>query len=219
MANRRGSYSGDGIPPLAFVAEYDSLALEPATETIEYGDALGESEISELERTVEIFRSWNEEVGGRLQRKAIVSQLNEVAGLIGCDLSHDAESRAWKVMADLAELICVRTAEEGMASLAQRYSEFSELTQRIGVAVFDYEPARGWPPNDLSPADTTPRPLRVEGVLRLAAWLLPEDTRETWLAEWAAELHATTSARARLAYALSILVHAPVLARIESGLD
>lgn len=222
MANNRGQYVTDDPPtlfPHLFNVTLPGEHPAPSPDQRELGETLDDLEVEQLERTVLIFRAWDTEIGGRLRRKAVVGQLNEIGGLLTQDMPPGFEGRIWHIASDLACLARSQAIDVGMEPLADRYARLSEITRRLGAGVLAEAATTVKPRIDSSPAHTMPGVLRGESVLRIAAWLLPENTRDAWFSEWAAELHAATSTRARLAYALSILVHAPALARIESGLD
>jgi hypothetical protein len=57
--------------------------------------------VQELEGTARAFRAWDHRFGGGLRRKAVVGQLNEVAGHLEEHQAPDVERRLFQVMAYL----------------------------------------------------------------------------------------------------------------------
>nr|WP_165990188.1 hypothetical protein [Streptomyces sp. YIM 98790] len=82
---------------------------------------VGSEEIDALERAVEIFRAWDAQRGGGLQRKAVVGQLNEVGGMLAYDHPPGLQRRLWGVAANLAVLAGWMSHDVGMEPTAQKY--------------------------------------------------------------------------------------------------
>ncbi|SFD08234.1 hypothetical protein [Streptomyces aidingensis] len=82
---------------------------------------VGSEEIDALERAVEIFRAWDAQRGGGLQRKAVVGQLNEVGGMLAYHHPPQVQRRLWGVAANLAVLAGWMSHDVGMEPTAQKY--------------------------------------------------------------------------------------------------
>ncbi|MDH6136474.1 hypothetical protein P3T37_005902 [Kitasatospora sp. MAA4] len=92
----------------------------PVVDVYEPGP-VGAQEVDALERSVDVFRSWDASRGGGLQRKAVIGQLNEVGGLLTHRHPADLERRLWIVAANLAVLAGWMSHDVGLESTAQRY--------------------------------------------------------------------------------------------------
>ena len=152
MLNRRGLV-GAGAALTAGTAlsgaMYDWLHTDPATATGSpaashplYTDQaafnryeaapVGTQEIEALERSVEVFRAWDAERGGGLQRKAVVGQLNEVGGMLSYDHPERLQQRLWGVAANLAVLAGWMSHDVGMEPTAQKYFVIAAHAAREG---------------------------------------------------------------------------------------
>lgn len=60
----------------------DPLHADPAGYDRYEAAPIGSQEIDALEHSVDVFRAWDADRGGGLQRKAVVGQLNEVGGML-----------------------------------------------------------------------------------------------------------------------------------------
>lgn len=99
-----------------------SAAIERAATTPRSGPRkIGDGEVAQLEQTAILFRRWDDRFGGGLRRKAVIGQLNEVAGLL--DRSHGApiDRRLLRVLAQLAETAATMLWDSGNGEAAQRY--------------------------------------------------------------------------------------------------
>lgn len=83
---------------------------------------IGYQEVEQIEHAARLFRTWDDQFGGGLRRKAVVGQLSEVADELR-DFSHPANltRRLFGVMAQLAETAATMSWDSGQGPLAQRY--------------------------------------------------------------------------------------------------
>ncbi|WP_156724843.1 DNA-binding protein NsdB [Streptomyces apocyni] len=93
---------------------------------------IGSQEISELERSVEVFRAWDASRGGGLQRKAVVGQLNEVGGMLAYRHPVHLQRRLWGVAANLAVLAGWMSHDVGLEPTAQKYFVIAAHAAREG---------------------------------------------------------------------------------------
>ncbi|MFJ6215927.1 hypothetical protein ACIQGZ_21715 [Streptomyces sp. NPDC092296] len=103
-----------GRPPLVIPAGDSSLDLYEA-------GPVGDEEVTALERSVGVFRSWDASRGGGLQRKAVIGQLNEVGGMLTYRHPPERERRLWNVAANLAVLAGWMSHDIGLEPTAQKY--------------------------------------------------------------------------------------------------
>ncbi|QKW30299.1 hypothetical protein HUT11_32390 [Streptomyces seoulensis] len=82
---------------------------------------LGMREVTELEGTARAFRAWDHRFGGGLRRKAVVGQLNEVAGHLEDHQTRDVEHGLFRVMAHLAGTAATIAWDSGLQKRAQDY--------------------------------------------------------------------------------------------------
>jgi hypothetical protein len=82
---------------------------------------LSEPELDLLESTAAMFRQWDAQCGGGLRRKAVVGQLHEVTDLLQEPQPQAAETRLFKVAAELAELAGWMSYDVGLQPTAQKY--------------------------------------------------------------------------------------------------
>lgn len=82
---------------------------------------VGLDEISALEHAVTVFRAWDANRGGGLQRKAVVGQLNEVGNLLTADNTGQVKQRLWAVAANLSVLAGWMSHDVGLNPTAQNY--------------------------------------------------------------------------------------------------
>nr|WP_228472855.1 helix-turn-helix domain-containing protein [Streptomyces cyaneochromogenes] len=82
---------------------------------------LGKREVGELETTARAFRAWDHQFGGGLRRKAVVGQLNEVAGHLEEHQESDIERGLFRVMAYLGGTAATMTWDSGLQRRAQKY--------------------------------------------------------------------------------------------------
>ncbi|WP_198152781.1 helix-turn-helix transcriptional regulator [Pseudofrankia sp. DC12] len=83
---------------------------------------IGYQEIEQIEQGARLFRSWDNQFGGGLRRKAVIGQLTEVADELR-DFSHPAEltRRLHGAMAQLAATAATMSWDSGQGGVAQRY--------------------------------------------------------------------------------------------------
>lgn len=82
---------------------------------------VGQQEVRELEATARAFRAWDHKFGGGLRRKAVVGQLNEVAGLLDEHQAPDVERGLFQVMAHLGGTAATMAWDSGHQKQAQSY--------------------------------------------------------------------------------------------------
>jgi hypothetical protein len=85
------------------------------------GGPVGVEEVAALEHAVTVFRAWDANRGGGLQRKAVVGQLNEVGNLLTADNPGQVRVRLWAVAANLAVLAGWMSHDVGLNPTAQNY--------------------------------------------------------------------------------------------------
>ncbi|MFD4787844.1 hypothetical protein ACFWN1_12480 [Streptomyces sp. NPDC058459] len=99
----------------------DPLHAEPAGFDRYEAAPIGSQEVEELERSVDVFRTWDAAHGGGLQRKAVVGQLNEVGGMLAYHHPPQLQRRLWGVAANLAVLAGWMSHDVGLEPTAQKY--------------------------------------------------------------------------------------------------
>ncbi|WP_406280234.1 hypothetical protein [Embleya sp. NBC_00896] len=136
MLNRHG-FAGSGFALVAgpaLVANFDRW-LSPGLgvpgprgalgNPVSYGLAdagpIGGEEVTALENAVTVFRAWDADRGGGLQRKAVIGQLNEVGNLLTYPNPLPVTRRLWNVAADLAALAGWMSHDVGLDPTAQNY--------------------------------------------------------------------------------------------------
>ncbi|MDI2132787.1 hypothetical protein [Yinghuangia seranimata] len=82
---------------------------------------VGTEEVAALEHAVTVFRAWDANRGGGLQRKAVVGQLNEVGNLLVADNPAQVRQRLWAVAANLSVLAGWMSHDVGLNPTAQNY--------------------------------------------------------------------------------------------------
>ncbi|MFJ2812524.1 helix-turn-helix domain-containing protein [Streptomyces sp. NPDC091279] len=78
-------------------------------------------EVQELEATAAVFRAWDHRYGGGLRRKAVVGQLNEVAGHLEEHQTPDVRRGLFRVMAYLGGTAATIAWDSGLQPQAQSY--------------------------------------------------------------------------------------------------
>jgi transcriptional regulator with XRE-family HTH domain len=83
---------------------------------------IGHQEVEQIEHAARLFRTWDDQFGGGLRRKAVVGELSEVADELR-DFTHPADltRRLFGVMAQLAETAATMSWDSGQGTVAQRY--------------------------------------------------------------------------------------------------
>lgn len=79
-------------------------------------------DVERLEKAAQVFRTWDDSVGGGLARKAVIGQLNEIADLVRGDHEKEIKQRLFHVMAELAKIAATMSWGCGMQAAAQKYS-------------------------------------------------------------------------------------------------
>lgn len=97
------------------------LQPSPAADDSHHHGRLGQREVEELETTARAFRAWDHKFGGGLRRKAVVGQLNEVAGHLDEHQAPVIEQRLFRVLAHLAGTAATMAWDSGMQQQAQDY--------------------------------------------------------------------------------------------------
>jgi len=99
------------------------LVPEPdrATEPDRRRGRIGQDEVRQLEATARAFRSWDHKFGGGLRRKAVIGQLNEVAGHLSENQASGVERGLFQVMSYLSGTAATMTWDSGHQQLAQDY--------------------------------------------------------------------------------------------------
>ncbi|MEV0757125.1 hypothetical protein [Streptosporangium sp. NPDC050280] len=82
---------------------------------------IGVDEVAQLERTADVFRTWDDSQGGGLARKAVIGQLNEVADLLRESHPQAITVRLFHVMAEFAKIAATMSWDCGMQTAAQKY--------------------------------------------------------------------------------------------------
>ncbi|MFC4016082.1 XRE family transcriptional regulator [Nonomuraea purpurea] len=98
-------------------------APEPSA-TVQAG-RIGLDEVAQLEATANVFRTWDDQHGGGLARKAVIGQLNEMADLVRDSHPHEIRARLFHVMAQLAKIAATMSWDCGMQTAAQKYYALS----------------------------------------------------------------------------------------------
>ncbi|MCP2364308.1 transcriptional regulator with XRE-family HTH domain [Nonomuraea thailandensis] len=82
---------------------------------------IGMDEVAQLEDATNVFRTWDDQHGGGLARKAVIGQLNEVADLLRDNHPHEISVRLFNVMAQLSKIAATMSWDCGMQTAAQKY--------------------------------------------------------------------------------------------------
>jgi transcriptional regulator with XRE-family HTH domain len=125
MDRRTATRTLAGVAAVSGAALLDPLEgwLEPASlaEPKRRPGHIGLREVRELERTARAFRAWDHRYGGGLRRKAVVGQLNEVAGHLEEHQTQDVEQGLFRVMAYLGGTAATISWDSGLQKRAQDY--------------------------------------------------------------------------------------------------
>jgi hypothetical protein len=97
------------------------LQPAPAAEPGRRQGRIGLREVQELEATARAFRAWDHRFGGGLRRKAVVGQLNEVAGHLQEHQAPDVERGLFRVLAYLSGIAATMAWDSGLQRQAQSY--------------------------------------------------------------------------------------------------
>ena len=79
------------------------------------------TELASLERLVEQFRDWSSKGNGTLARKAVITQLNDATDRFHEVTPEPATWRAFRVAAELSEVVASMSWDAGLHRSAQRY--------------------------------------------------------------------------------------------------
>jgi hypothetical protein len=98
------------------------LSDEPNTEPLHSASGVGYLEVERIEQAARLFRSWDNQFGGGLRRKAVVGQLSEVADELR-EHSHPPvlRTRLFAAMAQLAATAATMSWDSGLGAVAQSY--------------------------------------------------------------------------------------------------
>ena len=122
IADSLYEWMGGAVPAQAAEstgARGGAMAL-PADDLYEAGP-VGADEVAALENSVRVFRQWDAQRGGGLQRKAVVGQLNEVGQMLTYHHPRHLQQRLWGVAANLSVLAGWMSHDVGMEPTAQQY--------------------------------------------------------------------------------------------------
>lgn len=108
------------------------LQAAPSTERARRRGRLGRREVEQLEATARAFRAWDHRFGGGLRRKAVVGQLNEVAGHLEEHQAPDIERGLFRVMAYLGGTAATMAWDSGMQKQAQSYYQLALRAAHAG---------------------------------------------------------------------------------------
>ncbi|WP_308437430.1 hypothetical protein [Streptomyces lacrimifluminis] len=108
------------------------LQAAPVTERIRRRGRLGQREVEQLEATARAFRAWDHKFGGGLRRKAVVGQLNEVAGHLEEHQVPHIEEGLFRVMAYLGGTAATIAWDSGMQKQAQSYYQLALRAAHAG---------------------------------------------------------------------------------------
>jgi transcriptional regulator with XRE-family HTH domain len=97
------------------------LQPAPAADRERRRGRIGHGEVRELEATARAFRAWDHRFGGGLRRKAVVGQLNEVAGHLDGHQAPNVERGLFRVMAYLGGIAATMAWDSGRQQQAQNY--------------------------------------------------------------------------------------------------
>ncbi|WP_406299327.1 hypothetical protein OG948_29260 [Embleya sp. NBC_00888] len=136
MLNRHG-FAGSGFALVAgpaLVANFDrwltpgrglphprGVPADPVSYGLADAGPIGAEEVTALENAVTVFRTWDADRGGGLQRKAVIGQLNEVGNLLTYPNPLPVTRRLWNVAANLAALAGWMSHDVGLDPTAQNY--------------------------------------------------------------------------------------------------
>ncbi|PBC82538.1 MULTISPECIES: hypothetical protein [unclassified Streptomyces] len=93
---------------------------------------LGLEEVAELEGTARAFRSWGHRFGSGLRSKAVLGQLNQVAGYLEEHQPPGVEHRLHQVMAQLAGTAATMAWDSGLQRRAQEYYRLALRSSHAG---------------------------------------------------------------------------------------
>ncbi len=97
------------------------LQPAPAPPPGQHRGRIGTREVQQMEGTARAFRAWDHQYGGGLRRKAVVGQLNEVAGHLEEHQTPDVEGGLFRVMAYLGGTAATIAWDCGLQRQAQSY--------------------------------------------------------------------------------------------------
>jgi len=97
------------------------LAGRPDRPVVGRNGGIGLQEVEQIEHATRLFRSWDDQFGGGLRRKAVVGQLNEVADILRDSHPPAIAGRLFGAMAQLAETAATMSWDSGRQTLGQRY--------------------------------------------------------------------------------------------------
>jgi transcriptional regulator with XRE-family HTH domain/tetratricopeptide (TPR) repeat protein len=110
-----------GLPLIDPVQRWISGPVTALPQTRRDKGTITPEDVERLERAAQVFRNWDDSVGGGLARKAVIGQLNEVADLVRGDHEAEIKRRLFHVMAELAKIAATMSWDCGMQAAAQKY--------------------------------------------------------------------------------------------------
>lgn len=125
--------AGVAVTGVALLDELEAwlLPVVPRDVPVRRG-RLGMGEVEELEGTARAFRAWGHRFGGGLRRKAVLGQLNEVAGYVRDQQTEEVERRLYRVMAQLAGTAASMAWDSGLQQRAQDYYRLALRASHAG---------------------------------------------------------------------------------------
>ncbi|MEU7041946.1 hypothetical protein AB0A77_12925 [Streptomyces varsoviensis] len=114
------------------LSSLSSMTADPASYDRYEAAPVGSQEIDALESSVDVFRLWDANRGGGLQRKAVIGQLNEVGGMLAYHHPEPLQRRLWGVAANLAVLAGWMSHDVGLEPTAQKYFVIAAHAAREG---------------------------------------------------------------------------------------
>ncbi|UBU11584.1 helix-turn-helix domain-containing protein [Nonomuraea gerenzanensis] len=113
-----------GLPLVDPVQRWLAKTTPEPPVTVQAG-RIGLDEVAQLEAATNVFRTWDDQHGGGLARKAVIGQLNEVADLVRDNHPHEIRTRLFHVMAQLSKVAATMSWDCGMQTAAQKYYALS----------------------------------------------------------------------------------------------
>jgi hypothetical protein len=107
--------------PPAGPAGHAEAAAVPSRDSGNRPSKVSEEELALLESTAVMFRSWDNQCGGGLRRKAVVGQLHEVTDLLQESHPERVARRLYRVTGELAALAGWMSYDVGLQPTAQKY--------------------------------------------------------------------------------------------------
>ncbi|MEU6610136.1 hypothetical protein ABZ922_34685 [Streptomyces shenzhenensis] len=114
--------AGAALSGAALLDSLEGWLQPPPTAEAQRGRGrIGHQEVEELAATARAFRAWDHRFGGGLRRKAVVGQLNEVAGHLEDKQEPSVAQGLFRVMAYLSGTAATMAWDSGLHKQAQNY--------------------------------------------------------------------------------------------------